>query len=65
MKFEGEPPVVTGGEYTLKIEAEGEKGDGIAKVNGFVVIVPGAKIGEEVKVRITKVLRRMSFAEVI
>jgi predicted RNA-binding protein with TRAM domain len=59
------PPVKEGDEITVKIDAIGEKGDGIAKVNGFVLFVPGVKENEEVKVRVTKVLRRVGFAEVI
>ena len=58
-------PVNIGDELDLKIEAVGEKGDGIAKIKGFVIFVPGAKQGEEVKVRITKVLRKVGFGEVV
>ena len=57
-------PVKVGEELDVKIEAVGEKGDGIAKVKGFVIFVPNAKQGDEVKVRITKVLRKVAFAEV-
>ena len=58
-------PVEVGQEITVKIEAVGEKGDGIAKVKGFVIFIPNAKQDEEVKVRITRVLRKVAFAEVI
>src|SRR3989344_3493828 len=58
-------PVNVGDEIDLKIEAVGEKGDGIAKIKGFVIFVPNAKQGEEVKVRITKVLRKVGFGEVV
>lgn len=59
------PPVQEGEEMDVKIEAIAEKGDGVAKKNGFVIFVPGTKVGDNVKVRIKKVLRNMSFAEVI
>ncbi|MFC1775208.1 TRAM domain-containing protein [Nanoarchaeota archaeon] len=59
------PPVQVGDEVEVKIEGVGEKGDGVAKVNNFVVFVPGTKEGEHVKVRITKVFKKMAFAEVI
>lgn len=49
----------------VTIESTGAKGDGIAKVNNFVVIVPGAKEGEKVKVKITRVLKKMAFAEIV
>ena len=58
-------PVKVGDEIDLKIEAVGEKGDGIAKVKGFVIFVPNTKEGQEVKVRITKVFRKVGFGEVI
>ncbi len=58
-------PVNVGDELDLKIEAVGEKGDGIAKKDGFVLFVPGTKEGDEVKVKVTKVLRRVGFAEVV
>jgi predicted RNA-binding protein with TRAM domain len=59
------PPVQVGEEIDVKIEAVGEKGDGIAKKNGFVLFVPGVKEGDEVRIKITKVLRKVGFAEVI
>jgi len=37
-------PVEQGDEIEVTIESTGAKGDGIAKVNNFVVIVPG--VGE-------------------
>ena len=58
-------PVKEGQELDVKIEAVGEKGDGIAKVNGFVLFVPGTKVDDEVKIKVTKVLRKVGFAEVI
>ncbi len=38
---------------------------GLARIQNFVVFVPGTKIGDQVKIRITKVHRRMAFGEVI
>ncbi len=58
-------PVRVGDEIDVKIEAVGEKGDGIAKVKGFVLFVPNTSQGDNVKVRITKVLRKVGFAEVV
>lgn len=57
-------PVRVGETYDVTIDAVGGKGDGIARVKGFVVFVPGTKQGETVKVRITKVLEKIGFAEV-
>ena len=58
-------PVKVGDELDVKIEAVGEKGDGIAKKDGFVLFVPGTKQGEEVKIKVTRVLQKVGFAEVV
>ena len=59
------PPVAVGDELNLKVESVGAKGDGIAKVQGFVLFIAGTKQGENVKIRITKVLKNVGFAEVV
>ena len=59
------PPVEVGEELDVVIEAVGEKGDGIAKKNGFVLFIQGAKEGQTVRVKITKVLQKVGFAEVV
>ena len=58
-------PVKVGDELDVKIEAVGEKGDGIAKKEGFVLFVPNAKEGQEVRIKVTRVLRNVGFAEVV
>ncbi len=58
-------PVKVGDELEVSIEAVGEKGDGIAKKDGFVLFIPGVKQGDKVRIRITKVLRKVGFAEVV
>ncbi len=60
-----EAPVKVGEEYEVAINAVGEKGDGIAKVKGFVLFVPNVKKGEYVKIKITKVLAKVGFAAVV
>src|SRR3989344_4450227 len=58
-------PVKVGDELDVKIEAVGEKGDGIAKKDGFVLFVAGTKQGDNVKIRVTRVLQKVGFAEVV
>ena len=58
-------PVKVGDEVDVKIEGVGEKGDGIAKKDGFVIFVPNVKEGDEVKIKVTKVLRKVGFGEVV
>jgi predicted RNA-binding protein with TRAM domain len=57
------PPIQVGEEVDVHIEAVGEKGDGLAKVRGFVLFVPGTKEGEDCRVKVTRVLRKVGFAE--
>lgn len=64
-EFGREPPVDVGDIREVKIEAVGSEGDGIAKIEGFVIFVPGVKVDDVVTVRITKVLRKYGFAEVV
>ena len=60
-----EKPVKEGEQYEVEIEAIAEKGDGIAKVKGFVVFVPNTQKGQKVKIKIDKVLNRFAFGEVV
>ena len=51
-------PVRVGEEYEVKIESMSKRGDsGVARVQGLVIFVAGTKVGESVKIRITKVGR--------
>jgi predicted RNA-binding protein with TRAM domain len=59
------PPVSVGEIREVQIVAMGSGGDGIAKVNGFVVFVPGASLNDVVKVKVTKVLKKYAFAEIV
>ena len=61
----GFAPVKVGEELDVRIEAVGEKGDGIARKRGFVLFIPNTREGDEVRVRVTKVLRKVGFGESI
>lgn len=56
-------PVKVGEEYDVKITDVGAKGDGITKVENFIVFVPGASKGEECRVRIKEVANKFAIAE--
>ena len=56
-------PIKEGEEYEVKIEDTGKEGDGITRIEGFVVFVPNTAVGDEVKVRITSIRKRFAFAE--
>ncbi len=64
-RFEGDKPVTEGETYEMEIESTGSKGDGIGKVNGFVVIVPGAKEGQTVKVKVDAVRGKVAFGTMV
>jgi predicted RNA-binding protein with TRAM domain len=59
----GPKPVETGKEYDVQITETSRQGDGIAKVQGFVIFVKNAKVGQSVKVKITNVGARFATAE--
>jgi len=48
--------------YEFKIETQGKKGDGIAKVDKFTIFIPNAKTGDIVKAKINKVDGNLAFA---
>lgn len=58
-------PVSVGDEKEVTIEAVGRKGDGIAKIDSFVIFVPGAKEGQRVRVKINKVLNNVGFGDIV
>ncbi|CAB3289473.1 Deoxyribonuclease/rho motif-related TRAM [Methanocaldococcus lauensis] len=58
-------PVKEGETYTVTIEDMGKGGDGIARVEGFVVFVPETQKGDTVKIKVTSVKSKFAFAEKI
>lgn len=61
----GPVPVEEGQEVEVTIESVGRRGDGIARVNNFVVFIPGTNAGEKVKIRITGVRNNFATGEVV
>jgi len=63
---EPQPPVEPGEIRYVEIEDIGKQGDGIARVErGYVIIVPGAEIGERVKVEVSEVKSNFAVGEII
>ncbi|ETA69414.1 TRAM domain-containing protein [Methanolobus sp. WCC1] len=56
-------PVEAGETYDVTIEDIAREGDGIARVSGFVIFVPETKVGDEVTIKVTKVLSKFAFGE--
>lgn len=55
-------PVSAGALHDVTIEGIAREGDGIARIQGFVIFVPGTKVGDQVKIRIERVMRKFAFA---
>ena len=63
---ENVPPVTEGQTLeNMKIEAIGSKGDGIAKVKGYTIIVLQSEINQTYNLRILRVMPKFAFAEII
>jgi 23S rRNA (uridine2552-2'-O)-methyltransferase len=56
-------PVREGDEIDVEIEDVGTEGDGVAKVEGFTLFVPGTEQGDRLTVRVEKLKERFGFAE--
>ena len=54
-----------GSVYTAVIDGYSSEGLGIARVNGAVVFVPHAVRGEEIDLRITKVMKTSCAGEIV
>jgi 23S rRNA (uridine2552-2'-O)-methyltransferase len=62
-KFEIPKPVNAGDIVEVQIEGQGGQGDGIAKVESFIVFVKGAQKGEKCKIKIVDVKRTFAIGE--
>ncbi len=58
-------PVEEGKEYDLDIKEVSRRGDGVARIEGFVVFVPNTKPGDHVKAKINSVGLRFATGEVV
>jgi len=58
-------PVEVGKEYNVTISDTSRRGEGIAKVDGFVVFVPGSKHGQSLRIRVTQVSDRFATGQVV
>lgn len=60
---ERKAPVEAGGTYEVSIEDLAREGDGIARVEGFVIFVPETKVGDKITIKVNKVMRKFAIAE--
>ncbi len=64
-RFNVKKPVELGKEYEAEIKDLSRRGDGVAKIEGFIVFVPNAKQGEHVKFKVTRVGSRFAIGELV
>ena len=64
-RFNVKKPVELDKEYEAEIEDISRKGDGIARIEGFIIFVPDTKQGQHVKFKITSVGNRFAIGELV
>jgi len=55
-------PVSQGAIHDVKIDSIAREGDGIAHIQGLVIFVPGTKVGDQVTIKIERVMQRFAIA---
>jgi predicted RNA-binding protein with TRAM domain len=58
-------PVEIGKEYDVQVTEISRKGDGIARIQGFVIFVMNGQVGQNVKVKITQIGSTFATAEIV
>jgi predicted RNA-binding protein with TRAM domain len=61
----GPKPVEVGKEYDVQITELSRKGDGIARIERFVIFVKNGKVGQNTKIKIIQVGNRFATAEIV
>ena len=64
-RFNVKKPVELDEEYEADIEDISRRGDGIAKIEGFIIFVANTKRGEHVKFKVTRVGSRFAIGELM
>ncbi len=60
----GPKPVEEGKSYDVEVKELSRRGEGIARIQGFVIFIAGTNPGDKVKAKITKVGNRFATAVV-
>ena len=61
----GPKPVEVGKEYDVQVTETSNRGDGIARIQGFVIFVRNGKAGDNVKIKVNSVGSRFAIAEIV
>ena len=54
-----------GSEYEVDITEMSPNGDGVARIKGFIIFVPNAKVGDRLKIEIKRLDSMSADAEVV
>jgi predicted RNA-binding protein with TRAM domain len=57
--------VEIGKEYDVQVTERSGRGDGVARIQGFVIFVKNGKVGDKVKVKVTSVGNRFAISEIV
>jgi predicted RNA-binding protein with TRAM domain len=60
-----EKPVKVGEELDVTVSEMSRRGDGVARIQGFVIFIPNAKEGTQAKIRIKEIRPSFATAELI
>ena len=63
--FGGPKPVEMGKDQDVDVTERSDRGDGIARIQGFVVFVKNGKVGDKVKVKVTSIGNRFAIGEIV
>ncbi len=58
-------PVEMGKDYEVDVTEMSRQGEGIVRIQGFVIYVADAKLGDHVKIKITRIGGRTANAEIV
>jgi predicted RNA-binding protein with TRAM domain len=60
-----EPPVALGDELEVNIIDFCPSGDGMTRIQGYVIVVPKAKPRDRVKIKVTQVGEKQAIGEIV
>lgn len=63
--FSKEKPVKVGEEIEVAVSELSRRGDGVARIQGFVIFIPNTKPGMQAKIRIKEIRPNFATAELI
>jgi predicted RNA-binding protein with TRAM domain len=58
-------PVEVGKEYEVDVQEMSRRGEGIARIQSLVIFIAGAKQGDHVKIKITRISRKFAEATLV